>query len=161
MGNALHLPSKNGNIDALRKIISDNPNINLNSRNKSGNTPLHKCCQYGHEVIASELVSRGVDINVENRDKYTPLHFACMKGHTKTARELIALGANMNLRGGVWNSTPLHWACIHNHVDVIKELVSRGADVNVKDDLGKIAFQYIKDENLRKEMVIYFFKFQK
>lgn len=153
MGNALHLPAKNGNIDALRKVISDNPKINISQKNKNGNSPLHKASQYGRLDIVKELVSLGMDINIKNRDGYTPLHLAAMKGQTDTVAELILLGAEKDIEGGVWGSTPLHWACINSHIDTIKVLIEKGANTTLKDGVGKTALCFIKDTTLRAELV--------
>ena len=154
MGNALHKPSKTGNIEALRKLIDENPKINVNSKNKSGNTALHKASKYGHSEIVDEFVSRhGVDINVKNREGYTPLHISSMFGKSETVTRLIALGADINAVGGTWKSTSLHWACIHSHEETAKVLIAHGADLNIKDDVGRLPLQYVKDEGMRSNLV--------
>ena len=153
MGNALHLPAKNGNIQSFQKVIEDNPKIDPCQKNKNGNTPLHKASQYGHIEIIKELASMGVDVNITNRDGYTPLHLAAMKGQKEAAAELILLGADKDKEGGVWGSSPLHWACIHSHIDTIKLLIEKGANTTLKDGVGKTPLCFIKDEALRAELV--------
>lgn len=153
MGNALHLPAKNGNMDAFRKVLTDNPKIDISNKNKNGNTPLHKACQYGNISIVTELVGLGADINAKNRDGYTPLHLAAMKGKTDACEELLTLGAEKDIEGGVWASTPLHWACINNHVETAKLLILKGASTTIKDGVEKTPLCFIKDVDLRAELM--------
>ena len=153
MGNALHTPAKNGNMDAFRKVLTDNPKIDISNKNKNGNTPLHKACQYGNLSIVTHLIGLGADINSKNRDGYTPLHLAAMKGKTATCEELLKLGAEKDVEGGVWASTPLHWACINNHIETAKLLILMGLSTTVKDGVGKTPLCFIKDDAVRADLM--------
>eukprot|EP00525_Craspedostauros_australis_P000425 CAMPEP_0198128574 /NCGR_PEP_ID=MMETSP1442-20131203/49678_1 /TAXON_ID= /ORGANISM="Craspedostauros australis, Strain CCMP3328" /LENGTH=61 /DNA_ID=CAMNT_0043788767 /DNA_START=24 /DNA_END=206 /DNA_ORIENTATION=- len=53
--------------------------VNLDVRNRFGNTPFHVACVSGHEDLARFLVNSqqlNVDIEAENKNKNTPLHSA-------------------------------------------------------------------------------------
>ena len=93
-----------------------------------------------------------MDVNIINSNGYTPLHLACMEGQVGTVEELLLLKADKDIAGGVWRSTPLHWACIKGEEKVIRLLLEKGANPDVKDDTGKLPFQFIKDDELRAQI---------
>jgi ankyrin repeat protein len=48
----------------------------LNTKNKDGNTPLHRAAEYGKPELVKKLISKGADIYARNKDGDTPLHRA-------------------------------------------------------------------------------------
>jgi len=67
---------KNGNFEAVRKLVeSDGKDVNAHS---GGNllTPLHIAVMKNNEQIAQYLLQHGADINRRNNDGNTALHFA-------------------------------------------------------------------------------------
>ncbi len=155
MGNKLHVPAKSGNAQAFQKLLEDDPKLDPNNRNKSGNTPLHKAAQYGNIEVA-ELILRhpvNVNVNVPNRDKYTPLHIASMNGQTAMVQFLFDKGAKLDAVGGAWDSTPLHWAVINNHMETANLLIKLGADKEIKDGVQRTPLMYLRSESARNELV--------
>ncbi|SRR6266404_2649574 len=79
--------------------------IDINAKNKYGNTPLHITCLYGKLEVARMLFDHGATANVENEEGQTPLHLVSR---------------------GIYDSE-------QTGVDIAQLLLERGADVNSKD----------------------------
>ena len=88
-----------GELDVVRQALDSG--IDINVKNKEGNTPLHWASRGGHLHIVRELLSRGADIEAKNDEGNTSLHWACYTGQTEVTRELVKNGATMftNNRG--------------------------------------------------------------
>jgi ankyrin repeat protein len=79
---ALHMAAANGNVDIVRAICGVD-NVDLNTRDVLGYTPLHLACYSTHpkrdEVIKILLASKHIDANVAAKEAgyyFTPLHLA-------------------------------------------------------------------------------------
>lgn len=103
--------SEKGNIEAIKKALSEGADINV--------------CTYYKESLYNGKYTE------------TALHWTCRKGHEKTARFLIEHGADPNIRNN-HGQTPLNLAVLNRYVPLVKLLVENGANVNNKDDLGSI-----------------------
>ncbi len=88
--------------------------LDLNSKDRWGNTPLHIAAEYGDYECANELIIRGADVNARNEDGETPLHYTIsanimahkLEDHVKTMRLLIEAGADLQAVTGK-GKTPL------------------------------------------------------
>ena len=127
--------------------------VNVNVKNKDGNTLLHLACLKGERKDMVELLinlkdeagNYVVDVNEKNKDGNTPLHLACMDGKCKDIVELL-----INLKDEAGNyvvdvneknkdgNTPLHLACMDGKCKDIVELL-----INLKDEAGN----YVVDVN--------------
>ena len=76
-----------------------------------------------------------------------------MEGKVGAVEKLLLLKADKNIRGGCWRSAPLHWACIKGNEEIIRLLLEKGANPDVKDDAGKLPFQFIKNDELRAKLM--------
>lgn len=155
VGNQLQKYARNGDEDAFHAYLRTNTSLDLNNKTfKNGNTVLHTAAKAGNAAIAAELVSnQNMDVNIKNNSGYTPLHLACMAGKVEAVEQLIRLKADKNVPGGVWDSTPLHWACITGNEAVIRLLLEKGANPEIKDETGKVPFQFIRDPSLRAQFM--------
>ena len=80
-------------------------NINLDSQDDNGQTPLHYIAGYNppivqhnpyHHIIKS-LIAHGADINIQDKQGQTPLHLAIKIRRYNLANYLITQGANTNI----------------------------------------------------------------
>lgn len=75
--------------DYIVELILNNKFININSRDKDGNSALHLSCFNKNINKAILLVNRGIDINVLNIKDRTELSLAINKGNNELAYYLI------------------------------------------------------------------------
>ena len=94
---------------------------NVNSRNNSGDTPLH----FAPNIeIAKLLIDNGADVNVRDKSRFTPLHNA---KNYKIAKLLIDNGADVNART-FYGEIPLHRVHL---IEIAKLLIDNGSELNV------------------------------
>jgi len=100
-------------INDLEKIkyLIEEQGVDINTRFRNGNTPLHWACleSYNLETI-KYLVEHGAGINTRNNNGETPLHWACkFSNNLETVKYLVEHGANINIRN-ITGLTPFNYA---------------------------------------------------
>ncbi|MFC1792774.1 ankyrin repeat domain-containing protein, partial [Planctomycetota bacterium] len=134
---SLHDVATTGDIDKVRRLISEGADIN--AKDEKGQTPLHLVALAGRTEIIELLVAKGADINVKsNTWDTTPLIAALRSGHEDIAKVLIAKGADVNARA-LGNYTSLHWAACNRArmtgaTDIMKLLLAKGADIEARQE---------------------------
>lgn len=78
----------------------------VNTRDKSQHTPLHRASIYRNVAVARLLIENGADINSRDDVRWTPLHIAARMGDTEMVRLLLEKGADVNAKTGD-QQTPL------------------------------------------------------
>ncbi|XP_069687001.1 tyrosine-protein kinase Shark [Periplaneta americana] len=118
---AVHLASRLGKDDILKKLIESGANINC--RDTAGYTPLHYACQSNLPSTVRILVQIGfANIQVRNSDTgLVPLHEAASRGHKEVIRVLLSLNAPANPRT-IANDTPADLAKRNGHHDCARML---------------------------------------
>jgi len=107
--------------------------LDVNARDKSGNTPLHLAVDRGSQDIAELLIANGARVNVRNENGQTPLYRAIAIGHNEIAALLINNGTDVNNIDGS-GTTPLHKAAHYGTVEILKLLIAKGAEINIQDN---------------------------
>jgi ankyrin repeat protein len=129
-----------GKIDKVRSILNKHPEA-CRSKDKYGDTPLHKAAQRGTVDMAVLLIAKGADVNAIAKNHMTPLmylslpYFKESPSYKKFAELLIAKGARIDIKEGT-GRTALHWAASVGRIGVAEVLVSHGAELNAKDAMG-------------------------
>lgn len=82
---------KKGHQEALKLLLDHN--VDVNSRDTEGRTPLFWAVVQGHEVLVNDLLARGADIGARSSIGFTTLHMAAFKGHLRLVERLV---------GGSW-----------------------------------------------------------
>ena len=67
---------------------------NINARNQSGDTALHRAALNGYDEVVALLISLGAEINALNDSGETPLHMAAKRDRESVAKQLLNHGAN-------------------------------------------------------------------
>ncbi|XP_021915716.1 tyrosine-protein kinase shark isoform X1 [Zootermopsis nevadensis] len=118
---AVHLASRMGKDDILKKLIESGANINC--RDTAGYTPLHYACQSNLPSTVRVLVQIGfANIQARNSDTgWVPLHEAASRGHKEVVRVLLSLNAPVNPRT-IANDTPVDLAMRNGHQDCARIL---------------------------------------
>ena len=130
---ALHVSSKNGQLETAKALIEWNADINC-KRLIGGATPLHDAVSGGHIKLVELLIKRA-NVNDVMTDGASPLYLAARSGFYGIAELLIIQGANVNqaCRQG---ETPLHVATMGGHADLVNLLISNGAEINAQNIQG-------------------------
>lgn len=132
MGKVLLQAVNDGDIKAIKKVLSSTPALSkddLNFANNGGNTPLLSAAQRFKEKDAVEITvillkhdqeqeTRSININVKNKQSMTALMFACKRGYSAVVKLLLDADAefeNKNEEG----LTPMQ---ISTDKDIIKQL---------------------------------------
>ena len=145
----LHLAAYNGFLGVVRTLVERNADIN--ARDSSGNTSLHRAMEgfeepesvQGRSIDVVELLLvHGADPNAKNDHHATPLHQASYYGSVKGAQLMLEHGADVHARS--WKGrTPLHrvlaslddaYDSLDIFVDAMRCLLAHGADVDALDD---------------------------
>ncbi|KAJ5076184.1 ankyrin repeat ph and sec7 domain containing protein secg-related [Anaeramoeba ignava] len=121
--------------------------ININSVDVDGNTPLHLLCSQA--IPSSELVSLlldgiGVDVNARNNQNQTALHYACANtfADSSTIRALVESGADVAAVNN-FKQYPLHLALrTSRDIAVLKSLISKKIDPDLEDSFRQSLIVY-------------------
>ncbi|MEG4495174.1 ankyrin repeat domain-containing protein [Microcoleus sp. D3_18_C4] len=122
--------------------------LDVNARDKSGNTPLHLAVDRGSQDIAELLIANGARVNVRNENGQTPLYRAIAIGHNEIAALLINNGTDVNNIDG-YGTTPLHKAAHYGTVKILKLLIAKGAEINIHDNQIKTPLDIAVDLKLQ------------
>ncbi|CAO3629593.1 unnamed protein product [Cunninghamella echinulata] len=109
------------------KLTSPSSYTNINKKDTTGRTLLHKWARRGDKDQVKQLIDLGAEINSSDYAGWTPLHEACLHGHDHVVEILLDHGAQHQCQG-LNGDTPLHDATENLHVQVIQQLLYYGAD---------------------------------
>ncbi len=126
---------KNNDLPKVKTLITDNHQL-LNSRDESGNTPLHLAVRQKQNETVSFLLSEGADVNGRNTNQLTPLHISSSVGNPEITWLLLEKGADVGLADYQLH-TPLHYAAANGFSEVAELLVMSGAPLEVKNSYGR------------------------
>ncbi|CAB0040309.1 unnamed protein product [Trichogramma brassicae] len=110
--------------------------VQIDARDKSGNTPLHVALEYSLKVTAEILLRRGVDPNITNAEGLTPLHVICKRDYNDDLMEMF-----FNINGeknqivqidarDKKGRTPLQYAVANFGPHMVEFLFDHGADLS-------------------------------
>ena len=111
--------------------------VNLNTKYKDGNTPLHIASLIGNSKIVEYLIENNARVNAKNKWNTTPLFLAY---NPKVVALLIKKRAKMNAKTFAGN-TPLHSAIKYPkkifRYKKIELLVTNGSDISIRNKAGE------------------------
>ena len=145
------------NLEDLVRLLKfgENPDIT----NKSGETPLYLCVDIENYDAMIILLEFGADCNIQKNDGNTPLHLATEKKNEIFICALLSHGANPNIINKTNLQTPLHIAIINKINDyILNKFKENNGDIyNIKDKLNKTPFDYSKNDEKYKNLLISIF----
>ena len=97
----LFLASREGKVEAAR-LLSEQPNTDINSRSLHGLTALHAAAENGHLDIVRLLLDHDADIDAQDSMGRTPLHVASQQGHRDIVRLLLEHNADILALDSGW-----------------------------------------------------------
>jgi ankyrin repeat protein len=116
----------------VAKVLWDAKGIDVDIRNRVGETPLMMAALKAEVDAASALVAHGARVR---KDGWSPLHYAATGGSAAIVRLLLAKGAALEARSPN-GTTPLMMAARYGNEEAVDALLSAGADRTAKNDLG-------------------------
>ena len=119
--------------------------IDLESSDSCGFTPLLSAALYGHAEIVKLLLAKGSKIDAKTSEGFTALHAACQSGNLAIVSLLVNKKAEIEARS-VFNSTPFHLAATKGNLDVFKFLLDKGARIESKDNFGRSVLHFVCQE---------------
>lgn len=144
----IHNAARVGNVGRVGELLEKNPSL-VNSRDASGNTPLHCAIGYFELGVVEKLLAHGADVNAPDANGTTPLHILAagvppnpppapksvpaiglQEIHLKITHLLLARGANLQARTA-WGWTPLETAEKSNTTYMAKLLREHDSKGNV------------------------------
>jgi ankyrin repeat protein len=123
---ALFQAIRDGDSAAVQKMLT--ADVDLQSRNEAGDTPLMTAALYGDTGALDLLLKAGANVNVTNRAGVTALMRAAT--FEDKTRLLVANGAEVKARSRIGNSAILLAARKSGNSRTVKFLLDRGADPN-------------------------------
>ncbi|XP_070684354.1 85/88 kDa calcium-independent phospholipase A2 isoform X2 [Pempheris klunzingeri] len=122
----------------LRECLKHNyVQSQINARDASGQTPLHRACERGDSACVKELLEESqARTDIRDRNGETPMHSAAKQDSPVVIQVLclrLCSGVNELNNNG---ETPLHVACRLGRVEAVKALLGGGAKCDVIGGAG-------------------------
>lgn len=113
-------------------------NLDLNIKNKDGNTALHVACLKGNSTIGHNLLLLGADITFTNKMGETPLMCAIRSGNYYSVTNILNNGGSVHEKNNN-NENPLFIAVTtpKKNFSIISMLVDMGCDILDKNNNSK------------------------
>jgi hypothetical protein len=99
--------------------------VDLNDKDRMGDTALMNCCAHGHAEMATWLIQMGADIEAANDAGDTALILAAQAGKTDCVRALLQAGAVAN-RSNQYEQAAILMAA---NEEIVRLLIEAGADI--------------------------------
>ncbi|XP_067653211.1 serine/threonine-protein phosphatase 6 regulatory ankyrin repeat subunit B-like [Haliotis asinina] len=134
--NILHVACMEGNLGIVKYIHSQKI-IDIESRGRTGTTPLMSAAMFGKKDVFSFLMKIGADISKEDDDGENILHVSCQGGNVDIVKYVLkhnVLYINSTDDKGI---APLLLAAGYGNKLVFHFLIERGADTFTKDSTNR------------------------
>ena len=109
----------------------------LESKDRTGSTPLLLAAREGQEAVVKLLLENGAEPGSKDRSGQTPLSYAAEGGYVSVVKLLLSRNdVAPDFQDNRYGQTPLSWAAENGHEAVVKLLLSRDnvvADSRDKD----------------------------
>lgn len=138
--------AQNNNIKQLKKLISNNTNLNYQA--PDGSSSIMLAIEMNHIEIAKLLILNGANVNIAKNDGGTALMQAAIVNSIEIAQLLLEYGADIELQNEA-GITALLFASNYQNIDMFKLLLQHGANPNIQDKLGLTSLMDVSDiENI-------------
>lgn len=157
------------NLDAVKTLLSNGANPNIETMKGSSETPLFEISESMDlepdakireerrsltRELCEALIKAKADVNYKNKLGGSPLSKAATRGREDICAILIANSADVNAQDRIGN-TPLHQAAMSGYWKTAELLLQKKAGPNTANKLKKTALQLAnerRDEKDQKEM---------
>ncbi|RSL97127.1 hypothetical protein CDV31_013195 [Fusarium ambrosium] len=132
------LPSQGqlqGDLFFIKQVLATG-DVDVNSRDDRGQTPLHRAAKEGNEAVARLLLEYRADKEVKSNGNQTPLHCAAEEGSEAVARLLLEHGADKEVKDYT-GQTPLYYVVGPKLGPVVRLLLEHGGYKKAKGSDGQ------------------------
>ena len=142
---SIHEAALSGDLKTVNAYL--NSEVNPDTMNQDGFTPLMFAAYNGHTAIVKALLAKGANVGIVNMDKLTALHFAASGPYPETVELLLKNGSDIDATDGIEHFTPIMYAAAEGNIEVVKVLLKYGADITMVDDDGDTAEAFARKAN--------------
>lgn len=114
---------------AIAKLLIDTHRVEMNHRNKNGDTELAVACTTDNAQIVELLINHQSDVNYINNKGNYPIHIATLNNKLNALKALHKHGADIHTDNVVGNQC-FTLASINGYVDIMNYLISLKVDYN-------------------------------
>jgi len=141
----------------IKELIKNIPNINLNIKNKNGDTPLILTIEYSLYEIFKTLIKNDVNVNEANSSDKTPLMLAVRNKYENMIDDLISYNVDINYQNKDGDTALIVCSQYRDQksLKILKKLITAGADWNIKDDINNTFIDYLP-KNFKNEILTEF-----
>ena len=136
------------------ELLLKQPSIELNTADKSGQTPLLRAADAGHTKCIRMLLGKGANLTHADHEGRTALSLAAFKGHKVVAKLLLKNNAEIDAQDKQGN-TPLALAAANNHDAVVRLLLESGADADLADEDEETPFVKARDRHMDQILTVF------
>ncbi|XP_037513549.1 E3 ubiquitin-protein ligase MIB2 [Rhipicephalus sanguineus] len=138
---ALHVAVNKEFVACVRVLTNYISDLDVNTQDEYGDTPLHDAIRTGNNDIVDLLVNfQTVDFAVKNKRGFNVFHHAALKGNVHAMERLLSKKPELvdSKKGDGYTS--LHLAAVNNHYSLAKLLLTKGrCTVDIKNSLQQTA----------------------
>jgi len=124
-----------GDIDAVKNLLQENPDVQLDWKLPDGTTALFMAVEKGHIDIARLLLGHNADVNATHRGGSNPLHLAVQGNSHQMIELLLQSGCDVNATNAL-GETALFAAAGKGDLKTVELLLKYRADTNIAKHTG-------------------------
>ena len=109
----IHVAIERKDLEFCQILIRDG--FDVNSRDNSGNLPVHAAARVGDSVILGQLIKSNAAINAKNHANQGPLHLAAKNGHKEVFD--ILMNCDADDFKDIFGKSSKDYALEHGHYD--------------------------------------------
>ena len=95
--NVLHIAAQGDQPESII-YFKEKFDMNINSKDYSGSTPVHWACHTGSELSLNFLIAFGADVNAKDCVGITPLHLSAISEKVRIIKKLLQYGADKTIK---------------------------------------------------------------
>lgn len=124
----LHYLFRSGKLEDLQEFLEKNPDINLNQRNKRGETAVYLAINSGKREIVNWIAytDNNYDPTIPDKYGYTDLHSLCYNGYSYAVDAFCEKNPNIDFNQQTKSGTTCMFnAQSQNHTDLVEFIANR------------------------------------
>ena len=132
-------------------FLLNSDNIDLDRKNKDGNTPLHLAALQGDSSLTFRLIKLGSVSSLVNNIGDTVLHSAVRSSDTATVSVVLSQGVSVMTKNSLEKHHYTRQLCPEKNLSIIRILVNMGSDLLTKNNNNSTIIKSLSLFNNTKE----------